>query len=230
VRASYYALKLGALVTWAWWHERRGPSYAAEQLRGLFAEREDPWSFASSELARERFACIWQLAPPGPFRNILEIGCAEGHFTLQIAERHSCPILALDFIATALERAARRCAAQPHVCFQQLDLGKEDVEGQYDLVFCMGVLEYGPRRDELPLIRDRIVKALAPGGYLVLESDRLPKDVEDRWWVKRIGWGARAQHDRFLEWPEMTLVRETPTFDGRRLASLLRRRDEVPKA
>ena len=34
----------------------------------------------------------------------------------------------------------------------------------------MGVLEYGPTFLQLNLARDRILRALAPGGYLLLQS------------------------------------------------------------
>ena len=61
----------------------------------------------------------------------------------------------------------------------------------------MGVLEYGPAFGELDAIRRSILRVLAPAGCLVLETHAAPPDLQERWWARRLAWGARAQHDRF---------------------------------
>ncbi len=76
---------------------------------------------------------------------------------------------------------------------QRLDVGKEPIDGWFDLIFCMGVLEYGPAFGELDAIRRSILGALAPGGYLVLETtQRRPTFRGDG---GRAGWyGAPARN------------------------------------
>ncbi len=145
-----------------------------------------------------RFQKTWGLVPPGGYRRILEIGCAEGHFTEQIASRFPhAEVHAVDFVPLAADRAAARCTGWRNVRVQRLDVGKEPIDGWFDLIFCMGVLEYGPAFGELDAIRRSILGALAPGGYLVLETHAAPPDLQGRWWARRLVWGARAHHDRF---------------------------------
>jgi hypothetical protein len=60
----------------------------------------------------------------------------------------------------------------------------------------MGVLKYGPAFGELDAIRRLVLRALTPGGYLVLGTHAAPPDLEERWWARRRAC-ARAQHDRF---------------------------------
>jgi SAM-dependent methyltransferase len=200
-----------------------GRTYAARNLERLFEHTTDPWDFANSERAKARFEAIWQLVPKRAYQRILEIGCAEGHFTEQIARHFAAEIWAVDFIPLALQRAAQRCAPFRHVRFQSVDISKSGPEGQFDLIFCMGVLEDGPKSGYLDRIRDRIVAALRPGGYLVLESGRLPPEFERRWWARKLGCGARALHDRFLVPKEMTLLSEMLVYGDQRLASLLQK-------
>jgi SAM-dependent methyltransferase len=196
---SYVLRAAGRTTANALYHSLTGRTHAASRLQDAFASKPDPWGFESNVEERLRFAKTWELVPEGSYRRILEIGCAEGHFTEQIASRFpEADVLALDFVALALQRARVRCAGRPRVRFQCLDIGKQPIEGSFDLIFCMGVLEYGPPLGELDAIRRSILGALEPGGCLVLETHTAPPDLERRWWARRLVWGARAHHDRFV--------------------------------
>lgn len=176
-----------------------GKTYAAKHLERQFQAKLDPWDFETSTAGVERFKETWDLVPLRPYRRILEIGCAEGHFTEQIANRFpDADVLAVDFIPLAVERARTRCGDRPNLTFQCLDIAKQRVPGRFDLIFCMSVLEYGPTVSQLDSIRDRILGMLAPGGYLLLQSARAPSEFENRWWARRLGYGARALHDSFV--------------------------------
>ena len=197
--SSYVARAAGRAAADALHHSLTGRTWAAARLEETFHEKPDPWGFDHNVEERSRFQKTWELVPLAVCSRILEIGCAEGHFTEQIASRFpDADVLAVDFVPIALERARARCAGRPHVRFQCLDIGKEPIEGPFDLIFCMGVLEYGPAFGELDTIRRSIRAALRPGGYLVLETRAAPRDLQARWWARRLAWGARAQHDRFL--------------------------------
>jgi SAM-dependent methyltransferase len=175
-----------------------GRTYAAARLEKAFHEKTDPWNFDGSVEEQARFQKTWELVPAASYCRILEVGCAEGHFTDQIAGRFpDAEVLAVDLVPVALERARARCAGRPNVRFRCQDVGKESIGGTFDLVFCMGVLEYGPALSELDAVRAALVDALRPGGYLLLETHAVPPDLQRRWWARRLAWGARAQHDPF---------------------------------
>jgi SAM-dependent methyltransferase len=196
--SSYLAWAAGRAVTDALARSLTGRTYAAARLEKTFAENADPWGFEQNIEEQMRFQRTWELVPSAAYRRILEIGCAEGHFTEQIASRfRDADVLAVDFVPLALHRAMARCSAWPRVRFQCVDVGKAPIHGSFDLIFCMGVLEYGPAFGELQTIRRSMVDALEPGGCLVVETHAAPRDLEDRWWAHRLMWGARAQHDRF---------------------------------
>jgi SAM-dependent methyltransferase len=199
LRESSYVLRAaGSAAANALHRSITGRTYAAARLEEAFNERSDPWDFEGSAEERARFQKTWELVPSGSYRRILEIGCAEGHFTEQIASRFpDADVLAVDLVPLAVDRASARCNSRRNVRFRCLDVGREPIGGPYDLIFCMGVLEYGPAFGELDGIRRSIAGALAPGGYLVLETHAAPPDLQARWWARRLRWGARAQHDRF---------------------------------
>jgi SAM-dependent methyltransferase len=199
LRESSYVLRAaGSAAANALHRSITGRTYAAARLEATFNQKADPWNFEDSADERARFQKTWELVPSASYRRILEIGCAEGHFTEQIAGRFpDADLLAVDLVPLAVDRARARCVGRPNVRFGCLDVGREPIGGPYDLIFCMGVLEYGPAFGELDAIRRSIVSALAPAGYLVLETHAAPPDLEERWWARRLLWGARAQHDRF---------------------------------
>ena len=65
---------------------------------------------------------------------------AEGHFTEQIAHRFpDAEIVATDLIMQAVERAAVRCREFPNLSARHHDIATDDLDGRFDLVFCMGV-------------------------------------------------------------------------------------------
>jgi SAM-dependent methyltransferase len=200
LRESSHVLRAAGTVAGNALHRSlTGRTYAAARLDKAFNQKPDPWNFEGRIEEQARFHKTWDLVPAASYRRILEVGCAEGHFTDQIAAR--CPeaeVLAVELVPLALERAKSRCAGRANVRFRCQDIGKERIDGTFDLIFCMGVLEYGPGWSELDAVRRSMVDALAPGGYLLLETHAVPPDLERRWWARRLMWGARAHHDRFL--------------------------------
>jgi SAM-dependent methyltransferase len=221
--SSYLVCAAGRAATNALAYSLTGRTCAAARLEKTFASRVDPWGFETNAEERMRFQKTWELVPPAAYRRILEIGCAEGHFTEQIARRFpEADVLAVDLVPLAVQRAIARCDAWRHVRFQCVDVGKAPVQGSFDLIFCMGVLEYGPAFAEVETIRRSIVDALAPGGLVVVETHAAPSDLGDRWWAHRLLWGARAQHDRFRI-DEVVPVAEAFVCGQARLTTVFRR-------
>src|SRR4029453_5273600 len=80
----------------------------------------DPWGYRSPYEQR-KYEHTLELLPDGPLDRVLELACAEGHFTAQLAPKVG-GLLAVDIAATALERAKARCRDFDHVSYQQLDM------------------------------------------------------------------------------------------------------------
>jgi trans-aconitate methyltransferase len=199
-----------------------GRTYAAARLETIFNDKADPWGFERSDEEQARFARTWELVPPAGYRRILEIGCAEGHFTDQIAVRYpEAEVHAIDLVPLAADRAAARCAGRSNVRVQCSDIGKEPIDGAFDLIFCMGVLEYGPAFRELDVIRRSILGALAPGGYLLVETHSAPHDLQRRWWARHLAWGARAQHDPFRS--HLRMIAEAFVCGDARMTTVLQK-------
>ena len=176
-----------------------GRTYAAKHLERQFKAKSDPWDLACSEAGTERFSKTWRLVPERSYGRILEIGCAEGHFTEQIVDRFpDAEVVAVDFVPLAVERARARCGIREHLSVECLDIARKSPPGMFDLIFCMSVLEYGPTFLQLNRIREHILRALAPGGYLLLQSVTVAPTFDHQWWARKLGYGARALHDRFL--------------------------------
>ena len=85
--STYVAWAAGRAAADALHHSLTGRTYAAARLEEILNERADPWGFEHNAEKQLRFQRTWELVPRAGYRRILEIGCAEGHFTEQIASR-----------------------------------------------------------------------------------------------------------------------------------------------
>lgn len=150
------------------------PSLTRDYFERLYADAEDPWSFATSRYEAEKYAR--SLGALGPwYPRALEIGCSIGVFTAQLAPRCG-DLLALDISDRALESARQRCGRLPQVRFARATVPADFPGGRFDLVTCCEVGYYWSDAD-LATARDRIAGGLAARGDLLLVHF-LPK-VED---------------------------------------------------
>ncbi|HEY9623214.1 MAG TPA: glycosyltransferase, partial [Crinalium sp.] len=94
-----------------------------DHFETLFAVSPDPWKY-TSPYEQTKYEQTLSLLPGGRIRNALEIACAEGHFTVQLAP-HVDRLLVADISQIALDRTAERCSNFNHIQFQQLDLVKD---------------------------------------------------------------------------------------------------------
>ena len=58
---------------------------SAEFFETMYAEREDPWEFASSQYERDRYAAIVRALGNRRYRRAFEPGCSIGILTPQLA-------------------------------------------------------------------------------------------------------------------------------------------------
>ncbi|TIN09250.1 trifunctional glycosyltransferase/class I SAM-dependent methyltransferase/polysaccharide deacetylase [Mesorhizobium sp.] len=126
---------------------------------------EDPWNYGSS-YEQEKYERQLEILPAGPIGRALELACAEGHFTRQLAPRVG-HLTATDISAVAIGRARARCSDQPNVEFGVLDFCADTLPGEMDLIVCSEVLYYLDDLAELRRIAKKIVEALAPGGSFI---------------------------------------------------------------
>ncbi|MEQ1920119.1 MAG: class I SAM-dependent methyltransferase [Elusimicrobiota bacterium] len=149
-------------VSWQAYKTRR-------KMNRQFGKREDPFSYSTTAYEAARLAAMEQALGAGPLGPVLEVGCAEGHFTEKLIGRSS-RVLALDISAVALGRARKRAA--PAV-FLEADLltWSPGGEAPFDAVVLGDVLYYLDRPGvaaEFGLLFPRIASWLKPGGRLLL--------------------------------------------------------------
>jgi peptidoglycan/xylan/chitin deacetylase (PgdA/CDA1 family)/ubiquinone/menaquinone biosynthesis C-methylase UbiE len=126
----------------------------------------DPYSYGDL-YERTKRAHTLEMLPAKRFNRALEIGCAEGHFTIELAKRAD-RVTALDISSKALFRAAARCASSPQVVFKQGDAFEQLPEGLFDLIVAGEVLYYSQHRFALRSTARRIVASLEESGYVLL--------------------------------------------------------------
>jgi SAM-dependent methyltransferase len=114
------------------------------------------------EYALTRTVLLGELAPHSGVR-ALEIGCGPGTWTREVAP-HVDHLTAVD-ISDEMIRQARGYVRADNVSFVHSDAAEFPLEGTYDAVFSVRVVEYF--EDWKPVIA-RYLEAVAPGGRAVI--------------------------------------------------------------
>ncbi|WP_246707162.1 SAM-dependent methyltransferase [Mesorhizobium sp. NZP2077] len=151
---------------------------------------EDPWNYGSF-YEQEKYERQLEILPAGPIGRALELACAEGHFTRQLASRVS-HLTATDISAIAIERARARCSDQPNIEFGVLDFAADTLPGEMDLIFCSEVLYYLDDLAELRRITKKLAEALAPGGSFISAHAFVLRDNVERTGFDWNTFGAQA--------------------------------------
>ncbi len=160
-------------------NERHGASKGSHNIGrevfwDEFFEKEDPWNYGSS-YEKEKYQRQLELLPPKLPERALELACAEGHFTQQLATKVK-HLLATDISTRALARARSRCGENHNVDFAKLDLSADVLPGAMDLICCSEVLYFLNDVAELALVVKKLAQALRPGGHLVTAHAFVLKD------------------------------------------------------
>lgn len=142
--------------------DARDPDY----FDALYAADADPWRFETSAYEQAKYAETIAALPARRYRSAVELGCSIGVLTEQLAARCDA-VLGLDVAQAPLRRAAKRCAALPHVRFEQRRLPAELPDGRFDLVMVSEVLYYFDP-PTLAQLADGIRQIAQPGADLVL--------------------------------------------------------------
>ncbi|MEI4473684.1 polysaccharide deacetylase family protein [Frigidibacter sp. MR17.24] len=139
---------------------------------------EDPFGY-SSAYEQVKYERTLELLPRGRIGRALELACAEGHFTMQLAGQVDA-LLAADISDQALARAAARCAGHDNVLYRQIDVARDAIPGGQDLITCSEFLYYLDGPETLAAVAAKIRDALAPGGVVVMANHFLLRDDPSR--------------------------------------------------
>ena len=176
-----------------------------------YRRRTDPWSYGSSPYEQRKYQHTLAILPRAQYRSILEVGCSIGVFTEQLAERAIAhQIVGIDVAQNALERAKKRLERFDHVELRCLDITRDSLAGSFDLIFCAEVLYYlGTKNVEIVL--DKLLKALADRGHLVLVHPwPLSQQLHKRF-LERRAWQLLAEHiERDSERPYAIALYQKP--------------------
>lgn len=188
------AAEVAVLCLWGFVRRHHRPEIFARRFRN-----PDPWNYEASPYERRKYELKLALLPrrpnpsAPPYRRVLELGCAEGVFTCQLAEAGvGQEVVGVDFVPQALARARGRCP-RPDVKFHAMDITAELPPGKFDLVFCSEILYYLGSLSQIRRIAGRLCRKLEVGGHLVLVGP----------WP-----AARLFHRPFLSHPELRVVRD----------------------
>jgi len=129
-----------------------------------FANDADPWDYTSA-YEQHKYDDTLALIPDHA-EIAIEVGCAEGIFTRQLAGRVG-RLTAIDISGLGLTRAKRRCADLANVEYRRQNLFTEPLPGGADLIVCSELLYFARDWSELAVGVRTLVDALKPGGLLI---------------------------------------------------------------
>lgn len=177
--AYYLSVAIKQMATDQW----RDPS----SFDSIFESQADPWE-STRESEQKRFATtlsVLEASGVEQFETAVELGCAEGIFTLRLAPL--CKQLeALDFSEVALARARERLAEYPGVTFRRWDMRNESLDRTFQLVVAMGVLTSLYRPGDVKRIASRVIDAIEPDGFLLFSDVRQSPVFESAWWGRYV--------------------------------------------
>lgn len=182
---------------------------AQPEIKRDFSQ-SDPWNYTSNYLEglrhQREVEMLDRVRGIKRFGSALEIGCAEGVFTKILAGRCDS-LLATDFSEDALGRARLRCRCDEHVAFAQIDLRNDPLPGVFDLIVAIHVVEYIKNPLTLKRVRDKLVRGLRVGGYLLLGSCTGDNEFrEGLWWSRYMVRGGRWINEFVAAHPGLTVV------------------------
>ena len=120
-------------------------------------ERSPFWRLVNTTLRKavfERYAITFERAGDVTGKNVLDVGCGSGVYSVDFARRGARRVVGVDFSANMLA-LARREAEQHEVAdkceFVQADFLELDPDETFDISIAMGVFDYVP--DQVPFLR-----------------------------------------------------------------------------
>jgi ubiquinone/menaquinone biosynthesis C-methylase UbiE len=132
-------------------------------------ERSPFWRLVNTTLRKavfERYAITFERAGDVTGKNVLDVGCGSGVYSVDFARRGARRVVGVDFSENMLA-LARGEAEQHRVAdrceFVQADFLELDLEETFDISIAMGVFDYVP--EQVPFLRK--MAALTTGKVIV---------------------------------------------------------------
>lgn len=172
------------------------------------AHIEGWWDFeAPAERARHRRvvgAIVHELGN-NDWGDVLEIGCSKGVFTEELSRR--CRnVVATDISPVACVQARKRLDGRSNVRVEQLDMERDDLGSNFDVVLAMDVFDYVHGRRRLGRVVGKLARTLRKDGLLVLTSTRLPAELEEGRLARRLGAGGISYVELLSHTSELRLL------------------------
>ncbi len=160
---------------------RKTRSLDAAYFEGLYADKPDPWDFATSDYEARKYDETIAAIEDEHGGRALEVGCSIGILTRRLAllcDR----LVATEVSRVALEQAEAHCADQTNIDFRLVSGADEGFDGSYDLIVLSEVVYYWDDAD-LDRVAAGIRRTLVPAGrillvHYILETD-YPKSGDD---------------------------------------------------
>jgi SAM-dependent methyltransferase len=156
---------------------------AFDPCRAILREpgRTEPWQLEEFLATGERDAdrtlgTARAHGLPRKFARALDFGCGVGRVTLALARRFD-EVVGIDISPTMIARARAIAAGTPNCRFVVGGEGELRAlpSGHFDFVLSLLVLQHLPTPDEVERAVTELMRALVPGGALVLQAPpRLP--------------------------------------------------------
>jgi glycosyltransferase involved in cell wall biosynthesis/peptidoglycan/xylan/chitin deacetylase (PgdA/CDA1 family)/2-polyprenyl-3-methyl-5-hydroxy-6-metoxy-1,4-benzoquinol methylase len=184
--------------------------YNRQHFESLFSSEPDPWKY-THPYEQTKYEQTLSLLPNDRIDCAMEIACAEGHFTQQLAPKVQ-KLLAVDISQIALERAAQRCSSFQHIVFERLDFFKDPVKRKFDLIVCSEMLYFVGDKKNLKNIASKISAALNPDGYLLTaHAHQVIDDPNKPGYEWGLPFGAKVIGDTLAKIPTLHLKKEIRT-------------------
>ncbi|MGH3072113.1 MAG: SAM-dependent methyltransferase [Gaiellaceae bacterium] len=151
--------------------------FSREYFEQVFGDDDDPWDY-SNGYETLKYRQTLSLMPTAPRSRVLEVGCAEGAFTCQLAGEVG-EVVAVDIAGAALRRARDRCGGLSNVSFARLDLFEDELPGAFDGVVCSELLYFAGSADRVRETGQKITAALSHGGWLLTAHAHVLVDDAD---------------------------------------------------
>lgn len=118
------------------------------------------------------------------FKNtaVLDIGCGTGHFTNVLRQNGVQDYLGIDIVDTLFVGLYEKF---PEYNFQQVDVSTEELEGTYDLIVAMDVLQHITDEEKFTFALENIKSHLSSTGTIIISTHLGPYERKSFYLVYR---------------------------------------------
>jgi SAM-dependent methyltransferase len=141
-------------------------SRSAAHFRRLYDASPDPWGFVGNAYEQAKYRRTLEALDDRRFASGLEIGCSIGVLTRMLAPRCEA-LLGVDLVEQPLEAARARCADQPWVRFQRMQVPAAWPSERFDLIVLSEVLYFLAPAD-IDRASRLVPTSLLPGACVIL--------------------------------------------------------------